>query len=126
MAVFVANLPESEFEIMTTHEVAEFLRMTERTVTKQAIAGVIPGRQFGTLWRFSRRAILALVYDPEDAQALSERDLGTGLHCVRSNLVHTLHPDFRKTSAPAHRAQDPVPHQSKGFKSGTTPSRDVQ
>jgi excisionase family DNA binding protein len=113
-------------DIMTAQEVAEYLRIDQRTVTAHAMGGVIPGRQFGKLWRFSRRAILALVYDPQNAQALSKRDLGADGDGVRSNLVHTLHPANRPTPAPAHRPQDPVPHQGKGFKSGPTASRDVQ
>ena len=115
-----------DYEIMTAQEVAVHLRMDQRTVTEYAARGVIPGRQFGKLWRFSRRAIMALVYDPEHAQALSKRDLGADGDGVRSNLVHTLHPANRKTPAPTHRPQESVPHQSKGFKSGPAASRDVQ
>jgi excisionase family DNA binding protein len=49
------------YEIMTVHEVAEYLRVTPRTVTNMANQGVIPGKQIGKLWRFSRKTILSMM-----------------------------------------------------------------
>jgi excisionase family DNA binding protein len=117
---------DSDLEIMTTAEVAAFLRITERTVTNLAKRGVIPGRQFGTLWRFSRHAIVAVMYDPENAQALSERHLGTGGNIIGSSVVHTFHHARRSAPAGADRHEGAVPLKVKGFKSGPTSSRDVQ
>jgi len=115
-----------EYEIMTAQEVAEYLRIDQRTVTQHAMRGVIPGRQFGKLWRFSRKAIVALLYDPENAETLSERVLGADRDGIRSGLVHTLHHAGGGAPAPAHRDRAPVPVASKGFKSGTASARSIQ
>ena len=46
-----------ENEIMTLEEVANFLRMSERTVTEWVNKGKLPGGKFGTSWRFQRTEI---------------------------------------------------------------------
>jgi excisionase family DNA binding protein len=53
--------PASDPEIMTADEVAAYLRIHPRTVTDRARRGEIPGRRIGNLWRFSRKAITALI-----------------------------------------------------------------
>ncbi|QNI37488.1 helix-turn-helix domain-containing protein [Edaphobacter albus] len=44
-------------DIMTAKEVAEYLRMSHKTVINRAIRGELPGKQIGSLWRFSRKSI---------------------------------------------------------------------
>lgn len=44
-------------EIMTVQEVAEFLRVSERTVYDWATSGTIPCGKLGTAWRFKRSEI---------------------------------------------------------------------
>ncbi len=44
-------------EIMTVQEVAEFLRVSERTVYDWATSGTIPCGKLGTAWRFKRAEI---------------------------------------------------------------------
>ena len=44
-------------EIMTVQEVAEFLRVSERTVYDWATAGTIPCGKLGTTWRFKRSEV---------------------------------------------------------------------
>lgn len=44
-------------EIMTVQEVAEFLRVSERTVYDWATHGVIPCGKLGTTWRFKRSEV---------------------------------------------------------------------
>ena len=44
-------------EIMTAQEVAEFLRISERTVYDWAASGTIPAGKLGTTWRFKRSEI---------------------------------------------------------------------
>jgi len=44
-------------EIMTLKDVAEYLRINERTVAKLAGEGKIPGMKVASQWRFSREAI---------------------------------------------------------------------
>ena len=44
-------------EIMTVQEVAEFLRVSERTVYDWATSGTIPCGKLGTTWRFKRSEV---------------------------------------------------------------------
>jgi excisionase family DNA binding protein len=46
-----------EEEIMTTKEVAEYLRLAEATVYKLARDGNIPAMKLGRAWRFKRDLI---------------------------------------------------------------------
>jgi excisionase family DNA binding protein len=48
-------------EVMTPDEVAALLKLHVKTVYRLARQGVLPGRQIGRHWRFSRAEILALV-----------------------------------------------------------------
>jgi len=47
----------TENEIMTTEEVAQYLRLAEATVYKLAQAGEIPAVKVGRAWRFKRKLI---------------------------------------------------------------------
>jgi PTS system nitrogen regulatory IIA component len=47
----------SKPEIMTVQEVADFLRISERTVYEWATQGVIPCGKLGTTWRFKRSEV---------------------------------------------------------------------
>ena len=44
-------------EIMTTKELAEYLKLHEITVCKHAAEGVIPAKRIGRVWRFDKEAI---------------------------------------------------------------------
>ena len=44
-------------QILTTKEVAEYLKVNERTVYRMASAGKIPGFKVGASWRFKREEI---------------------------------------------------------------------
>lgn len=44
-------------EMMTTREVAEYLRLNAATVYKLARAGQIPGAKVGRVWRFKKQII---------------------------------------------------------------------
>jgi PTS system nitrogen regulatory IIA component len=59
-------------EIMTIEEVAEYLRVSERTVYDWAQKGDIPCGKLGTAWRFKRKDIQAWV----DKQLTDERKKG--------------------------------------------------
>jgi nitrogen PTS system EIIA component len=55
---FYMNMRENMTnEIMTIEEVAEYLRVSERTVYDWAQKGTIPGGKLGTSWRFRRSDI---------------------------------------------------------------------
>lgn len=47
----------SKNEIMTLEEVAEYLRISERTVKEWVNQGKLPGGKLGTSWRFQRNEI---------------------------------------------------------------------
>ena len=52
---------DTKHEIMTAHEVAEYLRMSHKNVCTQAERGDIPGKKVGSMWRFSRKTIESFV-----------------------------------------------------------------
>lgn len=48
---------QEQEEVLTAEEVGKILRIHPVTVRLKAAAGVIPGRQLGNRWRFSRSRI---------------------------------------------------------------------
>lgn len=62
------NLPE----IMTIEEVAQYLRVSDRTVYEWAQKGKIPAGKLGSIWRFKSSDVLAWV----DKQLVSENSKG--------------------------------------------------
>lgn len=46
-----------DIEIMTLREVAEYLRLTEKTTYRYALEGTIPGFKVGGTWRFRKSEI---------------------------------------------------------------------
>jgi excisionase family DNA binding protein len=54
-------------EVITPAEVAALLQIHVKTVYRLVRQGVLPGRQIGRRWRFSRTEILALVSSPWQA-----------------------------------------------------------
>lgn len=44
-------------QIMTTKELAGYLKLHEITICKYAAEGVIPARRIGRVWRFDREEI---------------------------------------------------------------------
>ncbi len=57
-------------EIMTIEEVAEYLRVSERTVYEWAKKGEIPSGKIGSIWRFKRDDVVAWV----DKQLVSQNN----------------------------------------------------
>ncbi len=49
----------ADAEVWTAADVAAYLRCTARHVVNLARRGEIPGKQFGTIWRFKRQDIIA-------------------------------------------------------------------
>lgn len=50
-------MEKTESEIMTTQEVAEYLRLAEATIYKLAQSGEIPAVKVGRTWRFKKELI---------------------------------------------------------------------
>jgi excisionase family DNA binding protein len=57
-------------DVLTIDEVADFLRLPEGVVRLYADRLMIPGRQIGDQWRFSRRALEEWLRGPSGKQAL--------------------------------------------------------
>jgi len=54
----------SESGILTIKEVAEYLKVTERTIYRLAAAKKIPGFKVGGMWRFRQADINGWIADP--------------------------------------------------------------
>lgn len=60
----------SDIEVMTLSEAAAFLRVDEDAVLRTVHEQGLPGRQIGSQWRFSRRAILQWLLGPTAKQQI--------------------------------------------------------
>ena len=56
-------------EILTPKEVAEILKMTERTVVRHLMNGIIPGKKIGVVWRVRRDILERYMEDEGQKQA---------------------------------------------------------
>ncbi len=68
---------DDRHEIMTIEEVAQYLRVSERTVDEWAQKGALPGGKIGTAWRFKR---------PEVERWVDSR-LGTGRRAAPASEI---------------------------------------
>ena len=59
-------------QMLTTQELAEYLKLTEVTIYKYANEGKIPGSKIGSRWRFDKDKIDELLVDKEKKKPLSE------------------------------------------------------
>lgn len=59
-------------EILTIREVAEYLKVTEKTVYGLAQKGKIPGFKVGGRWRFKRMDIDQWIEDGKEAVVLKD------------------------------------------------------
>lgn len=51
-------------EIMSAEQAGKFLQLDEQNVIELAEAGQLPGRKLGSVWRFSRDALVAWLAGP--------------------------------------------------------------
>ena len=56
-------------EIMTTKEIAEYLRLHQITVCKYAAKGEIPAIRVGRVWRFDKEAIDKWISESQSKKA---------------------------------------------------------
>jgi excisionase family DNA binding protein len=56
-------------EIMNAEQAAQYLQVDEKTVIELAEAGKLPGKRLGSVWRFSRDALVAWLATPERVEA---------------------------------------------------------
>ncbi len=52
-------------EVMNADQAGQFLQIDEAVVIEMAEAGKLPGRKLGSVWRFSRAALIAWLSPPE-------------------------------------------------------------
>lgn len=62
---FQAYDPPDPPEVMNAAQAGQLLQLDEKAVLELAESGVLPGRKLGTVWRFSRTAIIAWLSSPE-------------------------------------------------------------
>jgi excisionase family DNA binding protein len=55
-------------EVMSAEQAAEFLQVPEKIVVELAESGKLPGRKLGSLWRFSRDALVNWLATPEKSR----------------------------------------------------------
>ncbi len=69
-----------ESEIMTLREVAEYLKLSEKTVSRMAQEGRIPAQKLARQWRFQRNLVNSWLADPNsvpvDQQQLPPESTG--------------------------------------------------
>ena len=65
-------------EILTIREVAEYLKVTERTIYRLAAAKKIPAFKVGGTWRFSRADIDIWIKQQSTVDQSDGEDSGTG------------------------------------------------
>ena len=51
--------------VFTVKDAAHYLKLSEMTILRLANQGLIPGAKIGRQWRFSKEAVIGLIYDPE-------------------------------------------------------------
>jgi excisionase family DNA binding protein len=86
----VMGHPASVPDILTLEEAAEYLRLPEETVERQAAQGQIPGRRIEDTWRFLKAAIDDWLRS-YDARTLLLQQVGalandTTLHELRATI----------------------------------------
>lgn len=65
-----------EIELLTLHEVAQFLKLSERTVYRLVVTKIIPGGfKAGGQWRFNRATIEKFVEEAEGKTNGTPQDL---------------------------------------------------
>jgi excisionase family DNA binding protein len=57
--------PADSPEVMSAAQLAALLQLDEKTVLELAESGDLPGRKLGTVWRFSRAAVIAWLAEPQ-------------------------------------------------------------
>jgi excisionase family DNA binding protein len=81
-----------ESEIMTLHEVAEYLKLSEKTVSRMAQEGRIPAQKLARQWRFQRDLINKWMADPNaipaDQQQLPAEATGLPQPLTVANIIN--------------------------------------
>ena len=60
--------PEMQTDIMTIREVADYLKLTEKTAYRLTAEGKIPGFKVGGSWRFKRSEIEKWIKEQTDRE----------------------------------------------------------
>ena len=55
-------------EILTLKEVAEYLKLAEKTAYRLALAGKLPGFKVGGSWRFKREDVLQWIEEQKNRE----------------------------------------------------------
>lgn len=60
---------DSESPVLTAEEAAALLRVSTKTLLREARDGHVPGQKVGRSWRFSRVELLARLAAPQGVEA---------------------------------------------------------
>jgi excisionase family DNA binding protein len=60
-------------EILTLKEVAEYLKLAEKTAYRLAAEGKLPGFKVGGSWRFKQQDVAAWIEDQKTHQKMSKQ-----------------------------------------------------
>jgi nitrogen PTS system EIIA component len=80
-----------ETDIMTLKEVADYLRLSEKTVSRMAQEGQIPAQKLARQWRFQRSSVASWLVNraatPADQQQLSPEATGLPAALTVANVI---------------------------------------
>lgn len=62
----------SSDEILTAKELADFLKIAEKTANKYAAEGKLPGFKIGSVWRFRKSEIDRWITEQEQTQEVHQ------------------------------------------------------
>jgi excisionase family DNA binding protein len=96
------SIPFMENEIMTLHEVAEYLKLSEKTVSHMAQEGRIPAQKLARQWRFQRDLINSWMIDPNrvpvDQQQLPPESTGMSQPLTVASVITPAHISLNLTA----------------------------
>jgi len=92
------RLSEEPFlaQIMTTREVAEYLKLHEITIINHAAKGIIPGIKIGSRWRFDKQAIDKWISGGQKKATQKSKKISTSV--TDSKIIKKSREGIRSTS----------------------------
>ncbi|MGD0059338.1 MAG: PTS sugar transporter subunit IIA [Verrucomicrobiia bacterium] len=91
-----------ESEIMTLREVAEYLKLSEKTVSRMAQEGRIPAQKLARQWRFQRNLVNSWLADPNsvpvDQQQLPPESTGIRQPLTVASVINPAHINLNLTA----------------------------
>ena len=83
-------------QIMTTREVAKYLKLHEITIINHAAKGIIPGIKIGSRWRFYKQAIDKWISGGQKKATQKSKKISTSV--IDSKIIKKSRKGFRSTT----------------------------